>query len=257
MNLDLAGRTALVTGATTGIGRGIAQALAAEGVRLAIAGRNRAGLDAVAAGIAATGAASPAIITADLTHAEAPEAIAHSALAALGGRVDILVNNAGGSRPLPADADLAALDAVWEESLQLNFTASRRLTERLLAPMQAARFGRIIGITGALNARKLNAASPAKAAFNAWSRTLSFELAPFGITVNTIAPGRIKSEQIMHRLHPTEASREAYIEANIPAGYFGEPSDLAVLATFLASPLARYISGASIPVDGAAVRLGG
>ena len=121
--------------------------------------------------------------------------------------------------------------------------------------MKEARWGRIINLTGALTGAKLNAAGPAKAALATWSRTLAFELGPFGITVNTIAPGRINSVQILTKLHPTEQSRADYIRQNIPAGYFGEPEDVGRLAAFLASPLARYISGAAIPVDGGAVRM--
>jgi 3-oxoacyl-[acyl-carrier protein] reductase len=86
-----------------------------------------------------------------------------------------------------------------------------------------------------------------------WSRTLAFELGAYGITVNTIAPGRINTAQIL-KLHPTEQSRADYINQNIPAGYFGEPYDIGHLVAFLASPLARYINGAAIPVDGGAAR---
>lgn len=252
MKLGLEERTALVTGATTGIGRGIAEVLAAEGVKLAIAGRNREGLAEVAGSIAAGGARKPAVVVGDLTSKVGADAVAGEALAALGGRVDILVNNAGASRPLPAiDAD----DEAWEEAMALNFASARRLTNALLSPMKDARWGRIVNLTGTLFAPKANGAGPAKSALNSWSRTLAIELAPHGITVNAIAPGRINSEQIRSRLHPTEASREAFIKSFIPAGHFGEPEDIAHLVAFLASPLARYISGAAIPVDGAMLRI--
>jgi 3-oxoacyl-[acyl-carrier protein] reductase len=102
-------------------------------------------------------------------------------------------------------------------------------------------------------APKLNAAAPAKAALASWSRTLASELGAYGITVNTIAPARINTAQIL-KLHPTEQSRTDYIKQNIPAGYFGEPYDIGHLVAFLCSPLARYINGAAIPVDGGAVR---
>ncbi len=131
--------------------------------------------------------------------------------------------------------------------------AARRLTDLVIPAMKAERWGRIISISGALVAPKLNAAAPAKAALASWSRTLASELGAYGITVNTIAPGRINTAQIL-RLHPTEQSRADYIKQNIPAGYFGEPYDIGHLAAFLASPLARYINGAAIPVDGGAVR---
>jgi len=250
MDLHLGGKTALVTGASAGIGEGIAKALAAEGVRLVIAGRNRAALEKVAAEIAAAGHGTPAIALGDMASDAGPRDVADAALEAVGGRVDILVNNAGGSRPLPDDDD-----EVWLESFNLNFTGARRLTARLMPAMKAARWGRVISLTGALAGQRLNAAGPAKAALATWSRTLAFELGPYGITVNTIAPGRINSVQILTRLHPTEQSRADFIRQNIPAGYFGEPEDVARLAAFLASPLARYISGAAIPVDGGAVRM--
>jgi len=191
----------------------------------------------------------PAIVIADVGAKDGPAQIAAEAAAALGGRIDILVNNAGGARPIAGEVN----DAYWEESLALNFMAARRLTDLVVPAMKAARWGRIISISGALVAPKLNAAAPAKAALASWSRTLSFELGPYGITVNTIAPGRINTAQIQ-KLHPTEQSRADYIKQNIPAGYFGDPYDIGHLVAFLASPLARYINGAAIPVDGGAVR---
>lgn len=252
MDLQLAGRTALVTGASAGIGVGIAESLAREGVRLALAGRNRDALNAVAERVRSVGGMHPHVISADIATLTGAQTIATEARAQLGGRVDILVNNAGGSRPLKGEET----EAFWEEAHALNFDAARRLTTPLLPAMKAAGFGRVINITGALYGKAVNGASPAKAALLAWSRALSFELAPHGITVNCVAPGRINSVQILEKLHPTEASREAYIRDNIPAGRFGEPSELAGLVAFLASPLAGYINGTSIPVDGAAVRIG-
>jgi 3-oxoacyl-[acyl-carrier protein] reductase len=253
MDLQLSGKTALVTGASAGIGTGIAKALAAEGVRLAVAGRNAGALETVAGEIGTECGTKPSVILGDISMDGGPGQIANAALHVLGGRVDILVNNAGGARPLqPLQEDD---DEVWLEAFKLNFTGARRLTMRLVPAMKDAKWGRIISLTGALAGAKLNAAGPAKAALATWSRTLAFELGPFGITVNTIAPGRINSVQILTKLHPTEQSRADYIRQNIPAGYFGEPEDVGRLAAFLASPLARYISGAAIPVDGGAVRM--
>ena len=123
--------------------------------------------------------------------------------------------------------------------------AARRLTDLVIPAMKVVRWGRIVSISGTLVAPKLNAAAPAKAALASWSRTLAFELGAYGITVNTIAPGRINTAQI-RKLHPTEQSRADYIRQNIPAGYFGEPCDIGYLVAFLASPLARYINGAAI-----------
>ena len=103
----------------------------------------------------------------------------------------------------------------------------------------------------------MNIASVAKAALHNWAKGLSRELAPDGITVNCLPPGRINSEQILERLHPTPENRRAFIDANIPVGYFGEPEDMAYLIAFLASPLARYITGEVIHVDGGMHRFAG
>ena len=249
MNLHLTGKTALVTAASGGIGRGVAEALVDAGVRVAISGRTLASLETVAETLASRADGRPAIVVGDVGAKGGPAQIAAEASAALGGRIDILVNNAGAARPITEEAD----DAYWEESLTLNFMAARRLTDLVIPAMKAESWGRIISISGALVAPKLNAAAPAKAALASWSRTLASELGAYGITVNTIAPGRINTAQIL-RLHPTEQSRADYIKQNIPAGYFGEPCDIGHLAAFLASPLARYINGAAIPVDGGAVR---
>lgn len=157
-----------------------------------------------------------------------------------------LVNAAGGSRPCPVDAP----DAVWIESMMINFTQLRRLTHALLGGMRTRGYGRIVNITGTGEPRAANAAAPAKSAVHAWAKGISREIAADGITINCIPPGRIMSDQVRQKLHPTVQSREAFARENIPAGYFGEPEDIAHLVTFLASPLARYITGTVIYVDG-------
>jgi 3-oxoacyl-[acyl-carrier protein] reductase len=243
MDLQLAGKTALVTGASMGIGRGIAAALAAEGVRLAIMARRRELLESLAAEIESAGRPRPALIVQDIMAADAPPRIAEAAMAALG-PVEILMNCAGGSRPLPLDAP----EERWEEAITLNFTRQRQLTHALLPQMMARRWGRIINITGKSEPEHVNAAFAAKAAMHSWAKGLSRDVGRHGITVNSIAPGRIISEQILRNYPPEERARHA--AADIPVGEYGQPEDLAVLAAFLASPLARYITGTVIPVDG-------
>jgi 3-oxoacyl-[acyl-carrier protein] reductase len=245
MDLELRGRTALVTGASQGIGRGIAEVLASEGVRLAIAARRGELLANLSDEIVAKGGSRPVSIVADLTRKEDVARVADEATTALG-HVDILVNNAGGSRPATIDAG----EDVWEEALELNFNAARRLTHALLGGMRSRRFGRIINISGSMEPRGINPSGPAKAALHLWAKSLSREVAADGITVNTIPPGRINSEQIAKRLHPTEESKQAFIARHVPIGYFGDPQDIGYLAAFLASPKARYITGDVIPVDG-------
>lgn len=254
MDLKIAGRRALVTGASTGIGHATALALAAEGVKLVVSARNETALAALRDEILATGAAAPEIVVADITTAAGCALVVEEAGRKLGG-VDILVNNAGGSRPRDVDNADQTDDDWWEESFALNFTAARRITDGIVPAMKTAGWGRIVTLTGAMTQPNVNAAGPAKAALWSWSRSLSAQLAPHGITVNCIAPGRISTPQIVGRLFPTEDARRAEIEQRIPMGRFGEPAELAALVAFLASDIAGYITGTQIPVDGGMFRM--
>jgi 3-oxoacyl-[acyl-carrier protein] reductase len=239
MDLGIRGRTALVTGASMGIGRGIATALSREGVRLAVVARRRKLLEELQDELKAR----LIVIEADLLKPEAPEAIAKAAADGLGS-VEILVNNAGGSRPFKLDAG----EAQWEEALTLNFTRQRQLAHRLLPQMIARKWGRIVNITGKSEPEGLNGAFAAKAAMHSWAKGLSREVGKHGITVNSVPPGRIISEQILRNYPPEFRKRES--EEDMPVGEYGQPADIANLVCFLASPLARYITGAVIPVDG-------
>jgi 3-oxoacyl-[acyl-carrier protein] reductase len=239
MDLGLAGKTALVTGASAGIGRGIALALAAEGVRLAVTARRRERLESLEQECGA----KLAIIECDFMREDAPRRIAETALQGLGA-VDILVNNAGGSRAFKLDAS----EAQWEEALTLNFTRQRQLTHALLGQMMARKWGRIVNITGKSEPEGINGAFAAKAAMHAWAKGLSREVGRHGITVNSIPPGRILSEQIERNYTPEVRAWQS--EHEIPVGEYGKPEDIASLVCFLASPRARYITGAVIPVDG-------
>ena len=239
MDLQLSGRTALVTGASAGIGRATAKALAAEGVRLAVVARRRELLETLQAEIGA----KLVIIECDFMREDAPQAIADAAIAGLGS-VDILINNAGGSRKFKLDTG----EEQWNEAMTLNFTRQRQLTHRLLDQMIARKWGRIVSVTGKSEPEGINGAFCAKAAMHSWSKGLSREVGKHGITVNSIPPGRIISEQILRNYSPEVRKRES--EHDIPLGEYGQPEDLANLVCFLASPLARYITGTVIPVDG-------
>jgi 3-oxoacyl-[acyl-carrier protein] reductase len=243
MDLLISGKTALVTGASAGIGRGIALALGAERVRLAITARRTDRLEEVAREIVARGGHAPIVIEADFMPEDAPQRIADAALAGLGS-VEILVNNAGGSRKF----DLDSTEEQWQEALTLNFTRQRQLAQRLLPQMIEHRWGRIVNITGKSEPEGLNGAFCAKAAMHSWAKGLSREVGKHGITVNSIPPGRIMSEQILRNYPPDY--RKWQSEHEIPVGEYGQPEDIAHLVCFLASPLARYITGAVIPVDG-------
>ncbi|MHB9119741.1 MAG: SDR family NAD(P)-dependent oxidoreductase [Burkholderiales bacterium] len=245
MDLKLSGRTCLVSGASSGIGAGIARILASEGVRVAMTARRADQLKQLAIEIGESGGVPPVVVVGDITHADDIARIVDESIKHLG-QIDILVNSAGGSRPLSPENT----NAVWEEAFALNFTAARRLTEAVLPAMRIRHWGRIINISGSMEPRASNAATPAKAALHLWAKGLSCEVAPDGVTINCIPPGRINSEQTLNKLHPTNEARRDFIAKNIPAGYFGDPEDIAYLAAFLASPLARYITGAVMPVDG-------
>lgn len=250
MDLGLHDRTCLVTGATTGIGRATAALLVREGARVVAAGRNEAALQALAGEILAAGGRSPVVLAVDLATEEGVAALGDAALAAAG-RIDVLVNNAGGSRPMADPAD----EAAWNESFALNFEAARRLTHRLGPAMVERGWGRVVNVSGAVVIKGVNAASPAKAALESWSKGLAAAWAPRGVTVNCVAPGRIATPQILDRLHPTEAARTDYIARNIPAGRFGEPDEAAAVIAFLCSAPASYVTGVTVPVDGGTLRL--
>ena len=243
MDMQLRGKTALVTGASAGIGRAIAIALAAEGVRLALVGRRTDALSEVASVIQADGGPTATIIIQDALAPDAAQLIADQALAALG-TVEILVNNAGGSRPFKLHTD----EAVWEEAITLNFTRHRQLTDRLIDQMMGNGWGRVINITGKSEPDGINGAFCAKAAIHSWAKGLSREVGKQGVTVNCIPPGRILSDQILRNYTPEYRAWQS--EHEIPMGRYGEPEELAALVVFLASPRAQYITGAVIPVDG-------
>jgi len=243
VDLELQGKTGLVTGASSGIGRGIALGLGQEGVRLALVARRTDRLEEVAEAIVEAGGVRPEIIGADFLDPKSPAVIAQAAENALG-VIEILVNNAGGSRSF----SLATSDADWEEAMTLNFVRHRQLTSALLPKMMEHGYGRIINITGKSEPDGINGAFAAKAAMHSWAKGLSREVGKFGITVNCVPPGRIMSEQILRNYTPEY--REWQSEHEIPIGEYGQPEDVAALVTFLASARARYLTGTVIPVDG-------
>jgi 3-oxoacyl-[acyl-carrier protein] reductase len=247
VDLQLTGKVALVTGASVGLGRAIAKELAAEGCKLALLARRRPLLEELAAELPAS--AEPLIIEQDFTAKDAAANI-KAAMEACFGRCDILVNNAGSSRP---QVDLGS-DEVWMESMEINFHAGRRITHALVPMMQANKWGRIINLTGQDEPFMVNAANAPNGAVHIWAKALSRMLGKDGITINSLPPGRIRSEQIDRRILPNEEARRAWAEKEVPVGYIGEARDMAVIATFLCSPLARYITGQVIHVDGGARR---
>ena len=243
MDLQLKGKTALVTGASIGIGRAIAKGLAAEGVKLCVAARRRELLEELAAEIVAGGGLRPHTVTLDMMAEDAPRMLTQEALKGLG-QIDILVNCAGGSDPMSVDTP----DEKWAAALTLNFVRVRQLTLAVLPDMVKHNWGRIINITGKSEPSRLAGATSAKAALHAFAKGLSRTVGKHGVTVNSIPPGRIMSEQI-RRKYPEEFRAEQSSK-DIPVGRYGEPEELACLAVFLASPVAGYITGTVMPVDG-------
>jgi 3-oxoacyl-[acyl-carrier protein] reductase len=231
MDYELEGRSCLITGASSGIGAGIVRLFSDQGATVTAVARRVDKIERLP-GVTA--------VAADVTNSDDLDRMAAI------GSFEILVNCAGGSRPTTPDSG----EDVWEEAFALNFTGVRRLTTALIPAMRQRKWGRVVNISGSMEPRGLNAAIAAKGALHLWAKGLSCDIAKDGVTLNTLQPGRIDSEQIRERLHPTEESRRTFIERNIPIGYFGEPADVAHLVGFLASPAARYITGSVIPVDG-------
>ena len=245
MDLQLEGKVALVTGASRGIGRGTAKILATENCKVAICARRKELLEELADEIENAGCERPLVIAQDVLPADASEKISEKVFNTFG-HCDILINSAGGSRSVPWDVG----DEAWDEGMSLNFEALRRLTMTFIHKMREKKYGRIISITGSSEPKHVNVANSAKAAVHAWSKGMSRELGRDGITFNCLPPGRIMSEQIVQRVHPDPEERAAFADQFIPAGYFGEPEDMGYLIAFLSSPLARYINGEIIHVDG-------
>jgi 3-oxoacyl-[acyl-carrier protein] reductase len=240
---DLTGMTALVTGASGGIGSAVAKALAAQGARVALSGTRADALEAVRGEIGG----ETVIVPCNLSDAAAVDALVPEALAALGGRLDILVNNAGVTRDNLA---LRMKDEEWETVIKVNLEAAFRLARAALKPMMMKqRFGRIISVTSVVgvtgNPGQANYAA-SKAGLIGMSKALAQEVASRNVTVNCIAPGFITSPM-------TDALPDAQKEAltgRIPAGRLGEGADIAAGVVYLASREAGYVTGQTLHVNG-------
>jgi 3-oxoacyl-[acyl-carrier protein] reductase len=251
MDLDLVERVAVITGASGGIGRGIAEALGRERVRLALVARGTAALYEVADAVNVQGAPRPVVFSMDLYAANAATQL-HEQVTAELGPIDIIVNCAGTSARLGRASSTLA----WKREIQLRFIFVLELVNAALANMQDRRWGRIVNIGGTaepinqIDSDAISAATVINGARLLWAKSLSRQVARYGITVNTIVPGRILSRHTMETLFQDKASLEDFAQTHIPAGYIGEPSDIADLAAFLASHRARYITGEVIYIDG-------
>ena len=239
---DLTGMTALVTGASGGIGSAIATALAHQGATVALSGTRADALEAVAGEIGGGALTLPC----NLADREGVEALVPRAADALGGKLDILVNNAGVTRD---NLVMRMKDEEWDQVIAVNLEAAFRLIRAAARPMMKARFGRIVTITSVVgttgNPGQANYAA-SKGGLTAMSKALAQELATRGITVNCVAPGFIASAM-------TDALNEqqkAAILARIPAGALGQGGDVAAAVAYLASREAGYVTGQTIHVNG-------
>jgi 3-oxoacyl-[acyl-carrier protein] reductase len=238
---DLSNQTALVTGASGGIGGAIARALHAQGAQVMVAGTRRHALDTLADELGERAH----IGLADLADPAAADRLVREAETAMG-RVDILVNNAGVTRDALA---LRMDDESWRAVIEVNLTAAFRLTRAVLPGMIRRRSGRVIGVTSVVaitgNPGQANYAA-AKAAMIGMSKSIAAEIAGRGITVNCIAPGAITTAMT----EKLTGERRARLLGAIPAGRFGAPDDVAAAAVFLASAEAAYITGQTLHVNG-------
>jgi 3-oxoacyl-[acyl-carrier protein] reductase len=239
---DLSGMTALVTGASGGIGSAIAKALAGQGARLAVSGSNVDKLAAFRDGLGGDHVALPC----NLSDAIAVDALVPQAVEALGGKLDILINNAGVTRDNLA---MRMKDEEWDTVIRVNLEAAFRLMRAAAKPMMKARFGRMISITSVVgttgNPGQANYAA-SKAGLVGMSKALAAELGTRGITVNCVAPGFIESAM-------TDALPEAQKAAllgKIPSGVLGTGDDVAAAVAYLASREAGYVTGQTLHVNG-------
>ena len=238
---DLTGQTALVTGASGGIGGAVARALHAQGAEIMLAGTRRAVLEALAGELGA----GAHVGVADLAEPAAADSLVKAAETAMG-RVDILVNNAGFARD---GLVLRMKDEDWQAVLDVDLTAAFRLTRAVLRGMVRRRHGRVVGVTSVVavtgNPGQANYAA-AKAAMIGMSKSVAAEVASRGVTVNCVAPGFIETA-MTDKLPPEQRAR---LGAAIPCGRFGVPANVAAAIVYLASAEAAYVTGQILHVNG-------
>jgi 3-oxoacyl-[acyl-carrier protein] reductase len=248
---DLTGMTALVTGASGGIGSSIARALAAQGARLALSGSNPSKLRSFREELNDEFGHDHVEITCDLSNREQVEHLIPATVDTFG-KIDILVNNAGITRDNLA---LRMKDEEWDEVIRINLEAAFRLMRAAVKPMMKARFGRIVTITSVVGAAgnpgQMNYAA-AKGGLTAMSKSLAQEIATRAITVNCVAPGFIRTAMT----DQLNDAQKGAINAKIPMGRMGEGEDVGAAVAYLASREAGYITGQTLHVNGGMAMLG-
>lgn len=238
---DLSGQSALVTGASGGIGAAVARALHARGAAVGLSGTREAPLEALAGELGARAHVLPC----DLSDADAVNALPKRAAEAMGA-VDILVNNAGVTRD---NLFMRMSEEEWAQVIEVNLTAAFRLCKGVLRPMMKARRGRIVNVSSVVGATgnpgQGNYAA-SKAGLVGMSKSLAHEVASRGITVNAVAPGFVATAMT----DKLTDEQKAQIDGRIPAGRMGTPEEVAAAVLYLASPEAAYVTGTVLHVNG-------
>jgi len=253
MNLDLRNLTALVCGSTAGIGKAIATELALLGANCILMARNEEKLKAAVAELARQGKQQHSYRVADFSDVARVKAAAES----IEGPVHILINNTGGPR---GGALLDADDAQFLEAFSQHVICNQLLARIFTGGMKAAGYGRIVNVISTsvkIPLKGLGVSNTIRGATASWAKTLSNELAPFGITVNNVLPGFTETDRLESLIAGNAAAKNstpeevaAGMRSEVPLGRFGRPEEIAALAAFLCTPAASYITGVSIRADG-------
>jgi 3-oxoacyl-[acyl-carrier protein] reductase len=252
VDLGIRGKTALVTGASSGIGEAVALALAAEGARIAVAARRMDKLEQVVAACRAAGADDAQAFTLDLEGTASVASLTHEVSEQFG-EIDILVLNGGG--PKPGTYTATSL-ADWDNGYRVTLRSMIELTNAVLPGMRERGWGRIVALTSSSVKQPIDNLALSNAfrvALVAAMKTLSNEVAADGVTVNSIATGRIDTDRLKH-LYATAAEMHAAAKRDIPAGHVATPAEFAPLVAFLCGDPARYVTGQTISIDGGLVR---
>ncbi|NUO64503.1 MAG: SDR family oxidoreductase [Gemmatimonadaceae bacterium] len=260
MDLGLNGKVALVAASSKGLGRAVAEELAAEGCDLVMCARGKEALEEAASSIRASSKRKVVALSADLSKPEDVSQVAARALNEFG-RVDILVTNGGGPPAGPFESH--SMEA-WHAAVRQTLDSVVELTRAVLPGMKERRWGRIVNVTSIAVKQPVDnliLSNSVRAAVTGFARTLANEVAPFGITVNNVMPGYTRTDRVTSLAAKnaqlrgsTMEEQLASFEKQIPMGRLGEPRELGAMVAFLCSDRASYTTGASIPVDGGWIR---
>lgn len=260
MDLGLRGKVALVAASSKGLGRAIAEELAAEGAHLVMCARGKETLEQTAQSIRETTGVKVTTVAADVSNTADASRVAKAALDGLG-RVDILVTNSGGPPSGPFEN---LTPEMWDAATSLLLRSAVELTRAVLPGMKERRWGRILNVTSIAAKQPIEGlmlSNSLRAAVIGFARTLASEVAPFNVTVNNLLPGYTRTDRVQELARAaggkggsSSTDIVSKWEKEIPMGRLGEPREFAALAAFLASERASYITGTSIAVDGGWIR---